>query len=90
MIGVLVTCLQLQLQSHIELLLTISVRRISKKNLSLISNCLEISDWSLLRSNSRMHCHAVGIEVNMSNSSSVLLCCHWNAFVNICYRGNKC
>jgi hypothetical protein len=34
--------------------------------------------------------HAAEIEVTMSNSSSVLLCCHGNAFVNIRCRGNRC
>jgi hypothetical protein len=33
---------------------------------------------------------AAGIEVIMSNTSSVLLCCHGNVFVNIRCCGNKC
>jgi hypothetical protein len=33
--------------------------------------------------------HAAGIEVTMSYSSFVLLCCHGNTFVNIRYCGNK-
>jgi hypothetical protein len=36
------------------------------------------------------NCHAVGLEVTISNSSFVLLCCHGNAFINIRCRGNKC
>jgi hypothetical protein len=36
------------------------------------------------------NCHAAGIEVTMSNCSSVLLCCHENAFVKIRCRRNKC
>jgi hypothetical protein len=35
------------------------------------------------------NCHAAGIEVTMSKSSSVLLCCHGNAFLNIRCHGNK-
>jgi hypothetical protein len=34
--------------------------------------------------------YATGIEVTMSKRSSVLLCCHGNAFVTIRCRGNKC
>jgi hypothetical protein len=60
--------------------------------------CLTISMKNLgLTSDSRIHectafynCHAAGIEVTMSNSSYVLLCCYGNAFVNIRCRGNKC
>jgi hypothetical protein len=36
------------------------------------------------------NCHTAGIEVTLSNSSYVLLCCHGNAFVHIHCRGNKC
>jgi hypothetical protein len=50
-----------------------------------------------LRFDSRIHectvvynCHAAEIEVTLSNTSSLLLCCHGNAFVSIRCRGKKC
>jgi hypothetical protein len=69
---------------------TTSVWWISPKNLSLLSE----SRTGIYYSNSRIHCfynfHAARIKVIMSYNSSVLLCCHENAFVNIRCRGNKC
>jgi hypothetical protein len=90
-VGFIDTSLQVHLiiTAHtLNSVLTTSVWRISMRNLSLIS------DWCLTP---RIHecivfynCHADGTEVTMSNSSSVLLCCHRNAFVNIRCRENKC
>jgi hypothetical protein len=34
--------------------------------------------------------HTAGIEVTMSNISSILFCCHGNDLVNIRCRGNNC
>jgi hypothetical protein len=91
-IGFIGTSLQLQLIITVHTLnsfLTTSVWRISMKIFSLPPECRTGLYYS---SNSRMHClcHAAGIEVTMSNSSSVLLCCQGNAFVNISCRWNKC
>jgi hypothetical protein len=56
-----------------------------------------ITNLSLIATTTRIHertafynCHATGIKVSMSNNSSVLFCCHGNAFFNIRCRGNKC
>jgi hypothetical protein len=85
MIGFIDTSLQLQsiITAHtLNSFWTTSVWRVFMKNLSLIS------DWSLLLSNSRIHC--LLYLPRGRGSSSVLLCCHGNAFVNFCCRGNKC
>jgi hypothetical protein len=76
--------------SHTELILNdVCLTNLSEESLTAVW----ISDWSLL---SRIHestafynFHTAGIELIMSYSSSVLLCCHGNAFVNIRCRGNK-
>jgi hypothetical protein len=58
---------------------------------------VEVFDPASTRVRSRIHeCtafynfQATRIEVTISNSSFILLCCQGNAFVNIRCRGNKC
>jgi hypothetical protein len=79
--------------SHIELLM-MSVLRISMKDLyeESLTNLRLISDYYcwIHGCTAFYNCHATGIEVTMSNSSSILLCCHGNAFVNVHCCGNKC
>jgi hypothetical protein len=83
-----------QLQSiitarHIELLLNdvclTNLYEESLTTLGLSHTTVSIHEWAAF-----YNCHVAGIEVTMLNSSSVLLCCHGNAFVVIHCRGNKC
>jgi hypothetical protein len=53
-------------------------------------NTVKLNELKFTKALPFYSCHAGGIEVTMSNSFSVLLCCHGNAFVNLRCRGNKC
>jgi hypothetical protein len=69
--------------SHIELLLDdVCLMKLYEQSLTdCYSRIHECTDF--------YNRHAAGIDVTVSNSSSVLLCCHGNASVNIRCRGSK-
>jgi hypothetical protein len=75
--------------SHIELLLN-SVSLMNLYEESVINLGLVSTIPRNYESTAFYNCHAARIEVTVSNSSSVLLCCHGNAFVSIRCSGNKC